>query len=136
MKRLSIFLIAGLAACEATEGGGFVTSGGARVNPVSADTFEVYVRPGNEINQFWCGAGEYASRALGAPQNARVYVVGGAGQGFTVDSPNTMQFSLLPPGQATGASARPAKWGPDIGEEEFVGDARARCWLRGDRFFF
>ncbi|GAA6179295.1 MULTISPECIES: hypothetical protein [unclassified Shimia] len=135
MKRLSIFLIFGLVACDTTGEGGFITSGGIRANPVSADTFEVYVRPGNEINQFWCGGGEYASRELGAPSNARLYVVGGAGSGFTVNSPNTIQFSLLPPGQASGASGRVATWGPDLGEEEFVGDARRYCWEGFDRFF-
>ncbi len=128
MKRFSLLFVAALAACEATpDDGSLLTSNGARVYPVSADVFEVVARPNNEINQFWCGAGEYASRVLGAPSNARVYVVGEAGRGTVVDAPNAMQFSLLPPGQANGATGRKGTWGPRLGEDEFVGDARYRC---------
>lgn len=135
MKRFSLVMVAALAACEATTSdGAFVTANGARVYPVSADVFEVTARPNNEINQFWCGAGEYASRVLGAPNNARVYVVGEAGPGTVVETPNAMQFSLLPPGQASGASGRDGTWGPDLGEDEFVGDARYRC-MRRTNFF-
>ncbi|MBO9396201.1 hypothetical protein J7400_05895 [Shimia sp. R9_2] len=137
MKRFSLVMVAALAACEATttsSDGGFVVSNGARVYSVNQDVFEVTARPGNEINQFWCGAGEYASRVLGAPANARIYVVGEAGPGTVVESPNAMQFSLLPPGQASGATGRQSTWGPDLGEDEFVGDARYRCVRRVDFF--
>ena len=117
----------GLAACAELGDGGFVTSGGTRVNPVNEDVFEVIARPGNERNQFWCGAGEYARRALGAPANAKVYAVGGAGQAVTMDSPNGAQFSLKPASQVTGATGRDTRWGPRLGQSMFVADASSRC---------
>ena len=135
MKRFSLVIVAALGACEMTSSdGAFATVNGARVYPVSDDVFEVTARPGNEINQFWCGAGDYASRVLGASNQDRVYVVGEAGPGTVVDSPNAMQFSLLPPGQAKGASGRVGTWGPDLGDDEFISDARYKCMIRTNLF--
>ena len=131
MKRISAFAFAILVSCSETSGSGntgFVTTGGVRVNPVSADVFEVAARPNlNMYNALWCGAGNYASQALGAPANVRIYVVGEAGPGYTSESRDAAQFSLKPPGQAAGASGRKGTWGPRIGEDEFVGDARYYC---------
>lgn len=135
MKRLFWGFATVLAACATADEERFLTANGASVYPVSADVFEVVARPGNEINQFWCGAGEYASRALGAPNTARVYVVGEAGPGTVVETPNAMQFSLLPPEKASGATGRVSSWGPDLGRNEFVGDARRRCMFLTDLFF-
>ncbi len=134
MKRFSILATLAVAACTETGSGGFVVAGGTRVNPVNADVFEVIARPGNEVNQFWCGAGEYARRTLGAPSNAHVYVVGEAGTGYTMDTPSAAQFSLKPPSQAQGASGRTARWGPNIGENKFVADASRHCGARLDSF--
>ncbi|CUH53247.1 hypothetical protein [Shimia marina] len=114
-----------LAGCLSSEG--FVTSSGVRVNPVNADVFEVAARPGQGVSDFWCGAGDYAWRALGAADNERVYVVGGAGPGVTSDSKDTMQFSLKQPGDVQGATGRQGKWGPHVGRNYFVGDARHQC---------
>ncbi len=140
MKPVSIFCLVVLAACSETTGsgsGGFVTTGGIRVNPVSQDVFEVAARPNlNMHNALWCGAGNYAGQALGAPAGARVYVVGEAGPGFTSDSRDAAQFSLKPSGQAQGASGRKGSWGPRIGEDKFVGDARDYCWRLRTGFFF
>ncbi|MDA5556255.1 hypothetical protein [Shimia sp. MMG029] len=126
IKRLSILCLS-LAACTDLGDGGFVTAGGTRVNPVNADVFEVIARPRNENNQFWCGAGEYAHRALGASPGANVYVVGGAGAAVTMESPNGAQFSLKPPSQVSGATERDTRWGPRLGQSMFVADARGRC---------
>lgn len=119
--------LCGLTACAELGDGGFVTSRGTRVNPVNADVFEVIARPGNERNQFWCGAGEYAHRALDAPSNAKVYVVGGAGSAVTMEAPSGAQFSLKPANQVTGATGRDSRWGPRLGQSMFVADARGRC---------
>ncbi|MEC8196159.1 MAG: hypothetical protein VX228_07555 [Pseudomonadota bacterium] len=133
MKRISAFALslAVLAGCTETSGSGssgFVTTGGIRVNPVSAEVFEVAARPNlNMYNALWCGAGNYAGQALGAPATARIYVVGEAGPGYTSESRDAAQFSLKPPGQAVGASGRKGTWGPRLGEDEFVGDARYYC---------
>lgn len=100
-----------------------------RANPVTEDVFEVFARPGGRQSDFWCGAGNYASRVLDAPDTAPVYAVGGAGQGVTMKSPDAAQFSLKPPGDARGATGRPAKgsWGPDVGQAVSVGQARRSC---------
>lgn len=130
MKRFFLLCtgIAALTACEvASDDGRFLTANGARVYPVSADVFEVVARPNNEINQFWCGAGEYASQVLGAPPSARVYVVAEAGRGTVVDAPNAVQFSLRPLEQLDGVEGRKGTWGPRLDEDEFVSDARYRC---------
>ncbi|MBO9400655.1 hypothetical protein [Shimia sp. R9_3] len=126
VKRFLVSLII-LAGCAELGDGGFVTAGGTRVNPVNGDVFEVIARPGNEKNQLWCGAGEYAHRALGAPSNAKVYVVGGAGQAVTMKTPTAAQFSLKPAAQVEGATGRDTRWGPRLGQSRFVGDARGRC---------
>jgi hypothetical protein len=116
-----------LMACEDTGSSAFVTSNGVRVNPVNADVFEVLARPMSQASDFWCGAGNYARHRLDAPDNAPLYVVGGAGQGVTAPSPDAAQFSLKPPGQVSGATGRAAAWGPELGSVTSVGRARLSC---------
>ncbi|MFY0660683.1 MAG: hypothetical protein JXR15_09335 [Shimia sp.] len=138
MKRLFALALLMIPACS--EGGGlgpsdFMTVGNIRVNQVSADVFEVAARPGgNPTAQYWCGAGNYAAQVLGAPAGARVYVVGEAGRGVASESLDTAQFSLKPAGQAAGATGRTSTYGPRIGEDEFVADARRYCRIIGDPF--
>lgn len=138
MKRLFALVLLAVPACS--EGGGlgssdFVTVGNIRVNQVSADVFEVAPRPGgNPTAQLWCGAGNYAGQVLGAPAGARVYVVGEAGPGVTSDARDSAQFSLKPAGQSVGATGRKGTFGPRIGEDEFVADARRYCRIIGDPF--
>ncbi|MBO9479075.1 hypothetical protein J7382_16120 [Shimia sp. R11_0] len=137
MKRFLPILGLLVAGCSATSDGGYVTIGNIRVNPVSEDVFEVAARPGGNMhNQLWCGAGNYARQVLGAPPNARIYVVGEAGPAVTSDSRDAAQFSLKPSGQAVGASGRKGGWGPRIGEDEFVGDASRYCSAINDAFLF
>lgn len=117
-----------LGACAETSGSaGFVARGGVRVTPVNADVFEVAARPGEGEYDFWCGAGEYARRQLGASDSTRVYVVGGVGRGTVSQAPETAQFSLKRPGQAVGASERQARWGPRVGQSSTVASARRKC---------
>ena len=140
MKRFTALAFLTLAACSDASGLGasdFVTVGNIRVNQVSADVFEVSTRPGgNPMAQYWCGAGNYAAQALGAPAGARVYVVGEAGRAVASDSLDAAQFSLKPAGQAAGATGRKGTYGPRIGEDEFVADARRYCRIIGDPFGF
>ncbi len=121
---VSIVFVAG---CEGSTA--FTAQNGVRVNPVNADVFEVFARPSGRKSDFWCGAGSYAFRVLGASDGAPVYAVGGAGRGVSLDSPDAAQFSLKPPGQASGATGRPASrgWGPEVGQSVSVGRARNSC---------
>jgi hypothetical protein len=120
---------------DASSAGGFVSRGGVHVNPVNADVFEVGVRPNAIEANFWCSAGDYASRQLGAPNNARVYVVGGTGPGTVTANPETAQFSLKPPQLAQGATGRSGRWGPRLGASKTVGLARQDCNIDQNSFW-
>lgn len=123
-------LMTGLSCCAQQAGTGFATSGGVRVNPVTDTVFEVIPRIGEEPSGLWRGAGEFARRELGAADTAQVYVVGGAGPGVTSGSRSAAQFSLLPPGEARGATGRNSRWGPQPGARATVLQARLRCKRR------
>ncbi len=127
-----VFLLVG---CGDGSSDGFVSRGGIRVDPVNADVFEVGVRPGAVEANFWCGAGDYARRQLGAPDSARVYVVGGSGPGTVSDNPETAQFSLKPPQLAQGATGRSGGWGPKLGQSKSVGIARNQCGVDRNDFW-
>ena len=126
-QALFCFAFLSVAACETSDSAGFRTRNGVKVIPVNADVFEVNARPDGVQSDFWCGAGNYASRVLGAPDSAPVYVVGGAGRGTMSNSPDAAQFSLKPPGQAQGATGRQGSWGPGVGAARAVGSARRSC---------
>lgn len=126
------FLMCGflaLAGCmDSATTGDFHTRTGVKVFPVNAAVFEVAARPGSVmIHDFWCGAGEYARRVLGASNNDRVYVVSEAGPGVASPSNSTVQFSMSPPGQTQGALGNKSHWGPNIGTSSSVVQARSRC---------
>lgn len=138
MKVVSrFFLLAGLviSGCADSSTGGFVSLGGIRVEPVNADVFEVGVRPGAIEANFWCGAGDYARRQMGALDNARVYVVGGTGPGTVSENPETAQFSLKPPQAVQGATGRSGGWGPRLGRSNSVGIARSQCGRHNNDFW-
>ncbi len=117
-----------LVACGDTGSTGqFVARGGIKVAAVNADVFEVAARPGQRQSDFWCGAGDYARRALGAADTALVYVVGGTGPGVMSESRDAAQFSLKPLSQVSGATGRSSSWGPELGQASRVGAARQRC---------
>ncbi|MCH2066380.1 hypothetical protein [Shimia sp.] len=139
MKKCTVGFMAGalaLSACMSTSsGGGFVSRSGVRVTPVNADVFEVGVRPNAIEAEFWCGAGDYASRQLGAPNSARVYVVSGTGAGTVTSNPETAQFSLKPPQAVQGAAGRSGRWGPRLGSSKSVGAARQDCNIDRNNFW-
>ncbi|TNF63616.1 MAG: hypothetical protein EP307_04720 [Rhodobacteraceae bacterium] len=54
--------------------------------------------------QYWCGAGDYAIRALRAPSNARVYLVQGPAPSRTEPGKKAVTFSLTPPPAAADRS--------------------------------
>jgi len=124
---VSALSLLSLAACQTGGSAAFTARNGVRVNPVNADVFEVIARPNGRKSDFWCGAGSYASGALGAPDTALVYTVGGAGQGVTMKSPDAAQFSLKPPEKVSGATGRAGNWGPSVGQANSVGRARNSC---------
>ncbi len=67
-----------------------------RVNPVNDVVFEVIARTAGSADDYWCGAAEYAHRALGAPWSAHIYIVRGRGPSVTTGRRTAVQFTLHP----------------------------------------
>ena len=68
-----------------------------KVGQISDDVFEVVGRPGSGGQEFWCAAGDYARRMLGAKASQRVYLVRGPGVAQTRNRNRAVLFSLTPP---------------------------------------
>ncbi len=67
-----------------------------RVSRINDAVFEVYGSTAASSGRYWCGAGDYARRALNAPWTALIYVVRGRGPGVSVNKRTTVQFTLDP----------------------------------------
>lgn len=72
----------------------FTSRKSARVNPVSDQVFEVVPIAGGTGIDYWCGAGDYAMRALGSPISAMVYVSRAMGPSETTNRRSAVQFTL------------------------------------------
>lgn len=70
------------------------------VELVSETVFEVVGRPGSGGQEFWCAAGDFARRALGAGAAQRVYLVRGPAPAQTRNWNRAVLFSLVPPQDA------------------------------------
>ena len=69
---------------------------GTRVNQVDAKVFEVIARSAGSSGDYWCGAGDYAQRALGAAWTARIYISRGRGPSVTTGRRTAVQFTMDP----------------------------------------
>ncbi|MFT7597003.1 MAG: hypothetical protein ACI8R4_004346 [Paracoccaceae bacterium] len=67
------------------------------VNPVSDGVFEVVGRSGSGGPEFWCAAGDYARRAIGASATQRIYLVRGPAPAITRKWNRAVLFSLTEP---------------------------------------
>ena len=67
-----------------------------RVNPVNAAVFEVVARSSSRGSDFWCGAADYARRALGRGWSERVYVARSMGPSVTTNRRSAVHFTLDP----------------------------------------
>ena len=83
----------------------FASKKGMRVNPVNGAVFEVVTRGAAKGRDYWCGAGDYARRAVNAPWSASVYITRGLGQSETTGKRSAVQFTLDP---AAAGMAAPA----------------------------
>lgn len=75
-----------------------------KVALISDSVFEVVGRPGSGGQEFWCAAGDYARRVLGAAAAQRVYLVRGPAPAQTRNWNRAVLFSLTPP---SGANLEP-----------------------------
>ncbi|MEC7257940.1 MAG: hypothetical protein VXW58_08980 [Pseudomonadota bacterium] len=67
------------------------------VNPLPGGGFEVIGDPGSGGPDYWCAAGDYALRVLGARATDRVYITRGRGAPETSTRKSGVQFSLTAP---------------------------------------
>ncbi len=127
--RFGLVLTAGLAAMQPALGHAFTSRGGARVNPVDAAVFEVVPNSGGGGDLYWCGAADYAQRALNAPWQARLFIYRGRGPSETTNKRSAVQFTLDP----NLAAAAPSRSWPSInslqaGETMSVQQAFSHCY--------
>lgn len=67
------------------------------VNPLSDTSYEVIGRGGISSNDYWCAAGDFAFRVLGAGSGQRIYVSRERGSAETENAKSAVQFSLEQP---------------------------------------
>jgi hypothetical protein len=76
---------------------------GTSVAPVNNLVFEVVARSSGSGPIFWCGAADYARRALGAGWRDTIYIARGRGPSVTTGRRSAVQFTL----DAAGAGVTP-----------------------------
>ncbi len=106
MRRMIVALLAATAGLTvfASVADAFSGRRGTRVNQVDAKVFEVIARSAGSSGDYWCGAGDFAQRALGAPWTARIYILRGRGASATTGRRTAVQFTM----DAAAAGAPPA----------------------------
>lgn len=114
MKKFGVFaataLVATLAFSPATEArqkyyGQFTSQYGLRGvgDETNPNRFDILQNAGSGGSDYWCAAGEYAIKKLGAPPTARIYLVQPLGKGRL--GRNSVGFSLNPNDVPGGQSA-------------------------------
>lgn len=76
---------------------------GTRVNPVDDAVFEVVARTAGSASDYWCGAADYARRALNVSWTATLYISRGRGPSETTNRRTAVQYTL-DPGRAPGGT--------------------------------
>lgn len=135
MKRFRIGLCAGVAVMFTAPVQAFTANNGVRVNSVDAGVFEVVPVNSGTVDEFWCGAAEYARRVLGAGWQDRIYVVRGRDESVTTGKRSAAQFTLLADRVPEGAAER--GWftiGLRAGDALSVQAAQTHCPKITDRF--
>lgn len=96
--RVSLMVLAAafLAGCG-TDYGFHRTVYRQNVYPVGDGVFEVVIESSQTSSGYWCGASDYARRALGAGWNDRIYVYRGMAEGVVADRRSTVLFTMTPP---------------------------------------
>jgi hypothetical protein len=112
----------------------FTLPNGVQVKAVDDLVFEVVPRSSGTLDDFWCGASEYARRVLGAGWRDTIYVYRGRGISETTGKRSAVQFTLsrekapdLPPERGV------IKLGLKAGDSMSVQMARGHCNQRAVR---
>lgn len=136
MSKVKIGLCCAMALWVAAPVLAFTTHNGTEVNPVDDDVFEVVPRSSGTIDDFWCGASDYARIVLGAGWQDRLYAVRGRGVSTTTGKRSSAQFSLSPDRVSGGLPVEP-RWlilGLRAGDSMSVQQAQVYCQKIPDRF--
>ncbi len=105
--RFAVMFVAALAA-SVSSAQAFRAANSLEVNKVDANVFEVVGRPGVFSEDYWCGAGDYARRALGVPWNTDIYIARELGKSQTTGGRSAVQFTLDP--AAAGVTPWEGNW--------------------------
>ncbi|MGV6847710.1 MAG: hypothetical protein ACWA5A_04960 [Marinibacterium sp.] len=84
-----------LAACE-SDPYRFSTPGGGGAYPINGDVFELVALSNTGAAVYWCGAADYARRALGAPWSDEITISRTLGPSEATDRRSAVQFTLSP----------------------------------------
>ncbi|APG46281.1 hypothetical protein [Phaeobacter porticola] len=131
---LSVAAAIGLSACAEATPTGHVTMDSARVFALPDGSFEVAPPQGSVRSAFWCGAADYARRALGAGWNQEIYVARGMGKGVAVNRKSTVHFTLTPVENARGDSWLKRTNAYNVGDRLSVQEADHQCSTAFIRF--
>ncbi len=127
MKQFLMFGVLAVAGF-ATQADAFTAFNGARVNQVDNVLFEVIPSGRVRNGDYWCAAGEFARRALGAGWTDRVYIARERGQSVTTQRRTALQFTLNP--DAAGITPLPTggfKSGLPVGDSMSIQQAEGYC---------
>lgn len=99
MKRTKWIVVLSVVALQAAPSAtlAFQAFNRLQVEPIGDGVFEVVARVGSSATDFWCGAGDYASRVLNAGATQRIYLWRAIGSSVTRPGKKAVQFSLSPP---------------------------------------
>lgn len=120
----ALICLMGLAPASAQNA--FATNG-ARVYALDANVYEVVGNSGGGYRLFWCGAGEYARRVLGASWSARISVVRGLGPSLATNRRSAVQFTLTPGAVGVTPIQSPSLNAYDVGDTKSVNEASSFC---------
>lgn len=101
MTKLRSFSMALALLLVPLQAGAWIAENRNHVNPLPENGFEVVGQSGAYSSMaFWCSAGDYARRVLGAGPTQRIYVIRERGPAVTRDKKSAVHFSLVAPAGA------------------------------------
>lgn len=106
-----------------------------RINPVTDAIFEVVARSSSRGADFWCGASDYARRALGREWSDQVYVAREMGPSVTTNRRSAVHFTVDPDAAGVtplSSSLRVNRF--SVGDSMSIQQANTHCINRSDRF--
>lgn len=119
-------LICLLGGVPASAQNAFATNG-ARVYPLDSNVYEVVGNSGGGYRLFWCGAGEYARRVLGASWSSQISIVRGLGPSQATNRRSAVQFTLNPDAAGVTPMQSPRLNAYDVGDTKSVNEASGYC---------